>query len=489
VSALSLHVTNNSIAWIRIILCSGPRQAVNALTLYAVYTSKLIPTSTGSIDATLVSFFGKLGTLARDQPQTAVILGGMIFTLVVWVISALSLLLAALFYVLFLWHHIPKQDGGLSGYCERKVNKRLMKIVAKTVNKALEKEERDRLKAELKAAKKAGVAGEKPMIARQATLPTFLEDSKGGDALPAMPTFDRSDTMTSTQTSIGPETPVSIEMSSFDQGRPLPRRQGTSNTFVSQSSYSTNATLLSGAAPMGMARTASPAPTLPQMDLNNYPPVRPGTAQSNRSFGPAPTLQRSLTGGSSSFGTDYVSSPSTYSAVTEPTIPTLPPVVRSPFGGSTDNYGRPMPRAVNQLSGRAGPPPSVRSGFEGPNGGRSSPAPSYFSEPAGLPARGPAMNSPAMSYANSAFAPTRSASANPEASTRQPQFSPQRNMTAPVPQRQHDADELHMPQARYDADELHITRSGTPSSQRGPPRSDFGYGNDLEAQRRNDRYY
>ncbi len=167
-------------------MCSGPRQVVNALTLLSVYNAKLSATG-DNVGNTLIDFFTKIKTLAEQDYQQALILSGMLFTLVIWVFSFLSLLLACLCFVFFLWGYIPSTDAGLSAFCSRKINKRLMKIVSDTVNVAIEEEERRRKKAEFKAAKKAGEA---PPSELKATLPDV-----GGDDLPEMPMMHRNDTM------------------------------------------------------------------------------------------------------------------------------------------------------------------------------------------------------------------------------------------------------------------------------------------------------
>lgn len=64
----------------------------------------------------------------------------MLFTLVVWVIFTIMLIIAIIIYVLFLWRHIPRSDGSLSRYCRRKVDARLDQIVNQTIRKALSKE-------------------------------------------------------------------------------------------------------------------------------------------------------------------------------------------------------------------------------------------------------------------------------------------------------------------------------------------------------------
>ncbi|KAI0849813.1 hypothetical protein F5Y00DRAFT_51797 [Daldinia vernicosa] len=421
-------------SWIRVIFCSGPRQVVNALTLLSVYNSNLIPTDVSSVQSTLGTFFDKLEHLADENKQQVVILSGMVFTLVIWAFSVLFLLIAALFYVFFLWHYIPRQDGGLHGYCERKVNKRLTKIVTVKVNKAIAKEERDRMRAELRAAKKAG---EKPPLGRQATLPTIptLMDDGTEDKLPEMPMLNRNDTMATLPAYTSrPGSQHSIELNSWDQKRPAPSRQGTMNTNASASSFSSRTPLVGNAAGMGFDRSASPAPTLPQIDMANFqPPARPATAASNRSFGPGPQPVRVQTNGSG-FGAGYAASPSTYS-----------PDTSSPM----DGYRRPapVPRPFNQM------------------GGRSSPAPSVYSN------RGPPSNGPP-SYGGQPYPPPRSITNPPMLSGQR--MPPQRNMTAPMPPRQQDG--------------YYGQRPGMAPSHQRDTSQGYNYGSDMESQRDFPRY-
>ncbi|CZR59948.1 uncharacterized protein PAC_09843 [Phialocephala subalpina] len=370
-------------SWIRIIFCQGPRQVLNALTLYSVFKLNITGTDTSTVGTTLVTFFQNIGKLAEEDHQQAVILSGMVFTLVIWVFGALSLLLAMLFYVLFLWHYIPNADGGLSGYCERKVNRRLAKIVSVKVNKAIEDEERRRIKADARALKK----GEKP-AGRQATLPTLFDD-KGGDKLPEMPMMNRNDTMATLPvyssrpgTPSGQPTLPGFELDSLDQKRPFPNRSVTGS---SAASYASNAPLMGNASDMGYGRSASPAPSLPPLDTSAYPaqPLRTATSNSNFSRGPlgGPPRMPSAMG-----DRGYTASPVSYTDGRSPSSA----FGQSPASGSVDSYGRPMPRMVDQLRSNtpAGPAPSMGrrtpfdEGLDAPrsapydNNGRSSPAPS-----------------------------------------------------------------------------------------------------------------
>ncbi|KAI1356150.1 hypothetical protein F5Y01DRAFT_301650 [Xylaria sp. FL0043] len=349
-------------SWIRVLVCSGPRQAVNALTLYGVYTLNLTPTDDSSFESTIGGFFSNIRALAAENTQQAVILSGMLFTLVIWIFSFLFLLLGILFYVFFLWHYIPRQDGGLHGYCERKVNKRLKGIVTKKINKALAKEDLKRARANGKAAKSTG---EHSSLEREATLPSFMDVEKG-DALPEMPMLNRNDTMaTLPMYTSRPGTPGSIELGMLDQKRPPPTRQATNVTSVSANSYSSRAPLVAGAAEMGYDRSASPAPTIPNIDLSGFQgPPRLGTPGSNGGFSREPSV-------------NGLRSPDT--------LQSMPERVRSPASGP-DRFNAPSSYAINERNLPSRLPYNEGRSIAGPpgyasRGPRSSPAPSGYQSP------------------------------------------------------------------------------------------------------------
>ncbi|KAF2136029.1 uncharacterized protein K452DRAFT_203902, partial [Aplosporella prunicola CBS 121167] len=141
---------------VRVILAEGPRQVVNAMTLWAVMKANILlegkHAATGSTSA-IDQFWNNVEALAEQDKQQAVILGSMAFTLVIWVFSALSLFLAAVTYVVFLWHYVPSKDGSLSNYCRRKVDKRLERIVSAKTKAAIEHEIEKRRKEEEMAIK------------------------------------------------------------------------------------------------------------------------------------------------------------------------------------------------------------------------------------------------------------------------------------------------------------------------------------------------
>jgi hypothetical protein len=278
-------------SWIRVIFCSGPRQVINALTLRSVYMADLNPADPDPAGS-ILNFFKNFGKLAEKDKKQAVILSGMLFTLVIWVFAALSLLLSVLFFLLFLWHYIPNGAGGLSGYCEGKINGRLKKIVSVKVNKAIEEEERKRLKASANGAKDGTI---KP-LGRQATIP-MLFDTEKNDKQPTLPMLNRNDTnATLPLYESRPATPLELNnMNQMNQSRPPFARYGTSASGNSGNSYASNAPLTANAADMGHGRSGSPAPSLPPLDRQTTPgfgpPQRTMTGQSNGSQwnrGPAP---------------------------------------------------------------------------------------------------------------------------------------------------------------------------------------------------------
>ncbi|KAM0331533.1 hypothetical protein ACHAQA_003210 [Verticillium albo-atrum] len=425
-------------SWIRVLLCSGPRQVINGLTLKSVYEARLSSNGSGDVGEDILSFFDKIKQLAMQDTQQALILSGMVFTVIVWIFSALFLLAAVLFYVLFLWHWIPRADGGLSGYCERKVNKSLMKIVHEKVDKALAKEEQKQLKANR-------VNGfEKPGLGRQATLPT-LPDMGEPDKLPGMPQLERKDTMaTLPPYTSRPGTPGSIELSQMDRKRPMPPR---TTTMSSTASYNSNAPLMGNSADMGFATPLSPTGSMPSRNMNNYPPpTRPGTSNSQRTMG-RPPLDHVNTY-NSSLRNEVTESPATYSA---DSMPPFPAPVRSMTGRTYDSYG----------GGRASPAPSrpAYGEYPGQSDGRASPAPSVFSDRSGAP---PSLRPGPNGSGFQPFQPNRSATGPIPNRGPGSQYTPSRNMTAPMPPR---------------GDEDYFARPGTSQSYRPNPRGP-GYGYD-----------
>lgn len=231
----------------RIIFAQGPRQLLNAQTLYSVMQADLMPAGEHAAKdghSPIAQFWINVGILAGHNREQAAILFGMLFTLVIWLISVISLLLACIFYLIFLWRHIPATDGTLSRYCRRKIDSRLSKIVSAKVDKALARGERLRAQE----AAKATQGGRPVLIERQPTLP--LVDGNPEQFRPADlngPSRHGSGRATSDRQ---PTIPVVSPMDERPEG---PSRSTTLSTSRTNESYSSDAPLLGAAGEMGYA--------------------------------------------------------------------------------------------------------------------------------------------------------------------------------------------------------------------------------------------
>lgn len=301
------HGTNSDLqtsAWLRILFAEGPRNAINAMTLYSVMQASLIPTGDHAASkgqSPIAQFFSNLSTLADSNKTQAAVLFGMLFTLIVWVISFVSLAFACMFYVMFLWHHIPSQDGGLYSYCKRKVDSRLKKIVELKVNRALGQES---VPTEAKDNMKPA---DRPFeLKRQPTLPV-LGGATGDDKLLEMPMLSRQTSEASLPPYIsrpptrndgsvlGLQRAPTLPDVSFDPPRRIPpSRSNTQVSTASDASFTTNTPLISSAGSMGYGppgRSYSPAPLSRMGSDRNMASERPfinrsGTNNSQASFRP-----------------------------------------------------------------------------------------------------------------------------------------------------------------------------------------------------------
>ncbi|KAK0333873.1 Potassium transporter [Friedmanniomyces endolithicus] len=282
---------------VRIILAEGPRQAVNAMTLYAVMKADLIPTH--GQHSNVAQFFLNVKALAEKQEKQAVILFSMLFTLVIWVFFALSLLLATVFYITFLWHYIPQRDGRLSIYCRRKIDRRLEKIVEHKVKAGIQEEEMRKQKAEKKAELKRMKTGDtlpprQPALVRQPTLPQMgespemVQDNKS--QLARQSTSNTVSTLPQYESRAPARDGLQRQptLPNIAAERPgMPSRMGTQASGWSQASYASDAPLLSNAGYPGEGPRGSPAPTMP-------PPAYASRQNSNESMG-RPMPSRTMT--------------------------------------------------------------------------------------------------------------------------------------------------------------------------------------------------
>ncbi|KAF2870230.1 hypothetical protein BDV95DRAFT_496866 [Massariosphaeria phaeospora] len=284
-----------------IVVAQGPRMAINAMTLWAVMQAQIIPVGEHAASedrSNFEQFFINIQTMTRTgNMRETIIYGTMFFSLFIWAIAALSLLLSVLFYVCFLLHYIPKSDGTLGKYCRRKIDTRLERIVGKTVKKALEKQDLKRRREEEKAMKKGQL--DKPSQ-RVPTLPKLGgkdDDASSirsfGTVSTTLPPYSsnapsRTNTMSTTATTSTRTATMRPSLPSLNE-RPFPQRSDTQGTNFSTASYGSNAPLLSQAGGMGLS---SPTPPLPTLDRNadyfdethSYRPMPQG--QPPRSYSP-----------------------------------------------------------------------------------------------------------------------------------------------------------------------------------------------------------
>ncbi|GME23581.1 hypothetical protein GTA08_BOTSDO11980 [Neofusicoccum parvum] len=297
---------------IRIVVAEGPRQVVNGVTLWAAMKADLLPEGDHAAtdgNSALEQFWVNIGLLADQQREQAIILSSMLFTLVIWVISALSLIMAGVLYVLFLWHYVPSVDGTLANYCRRKVDKRLERVVSVKVQKALEKQEK-KIRQEEEEANRAAMArmqrengggsqksqkanvlhskNSRPeLVPRKPTLPQLqgLDRSDTQGSFSTLPAYSsqpptRPSTANSSRPTLSSRAPTLPNIGEDDKRPTGPTRTDTSSSAWSAQSYGSNAPLLGGASDMG----ESTPPPMPPMPMNFERSLTSGSQQ--RSYTP-----------------------------------------------------------------------------------------------------------------------------------------------------------------------------------------------------------
>lgn len=136
--------------WVRLIFAEGPRQAINALTLYSVFKVN-------------EEFLETLKDIALHSHAQALVIAVMVFSLVIWLANVFQLIFALL-CALPLYVHIEKTCSGLEEYCYVRINKRIAMLVKKYHDRDLmELREQNKRKS------------------KQPTLPVFL-NQKDSDA-------------------------------------------------------------------------------------------------------------------------------------------------------------------------------------------------------------------------------------------------------------------------------------------------------------------
>ncbi|OAL52462.1 hypothetical protein IQ07DRAFT_372584 [Pyrenochaeta sp. DS3sAY3a] len=272
-----------------IIVAQGPRIAINAMTLYAVMEAQLLPIGDHASDdrSGFEQFFVNIKVMVeKGNKQETVIYFTMLFSLFIWVIAALGLIIATLMYVCFLLSYIPRSDGSLTQFCRRKVETRLERIVGKKMKKAIEKQDQQRRREEQKAIKKGALDPSQ-------TRPTLPKLDGDDDDSSTVISLQRSDTV-STNTTLPPYSlnapsrtnTVNTMASNRSMMKPslptlnerpgMPTRSNTQGTNMSSASYGSNAPLLNQAGGMGLS---SPVPPMPPLDRNDdyfsEQPLRP----------------------------------------------------------------------------------------------------------------------------------------------------------------------------------------------------------------------
>jgi hypothetical protein len=185
----------------------------------------------------------------------------MMFTLIIWVVSMLLLLLAMILYLFFLWHHIHNET--LNGFCRRKVETRLERIVKAKTEKIWAKQQAKRAKEEAKNGKVDDTDDLPQRFQRQPTLPTLGESSTKVSEL------SRTDSMaTLPPYTSKPGTPLDADRPPLPRqptlpdfglsNKPgLPHRSFTSSSAISTMSYGSRTSLLGDASPIGYSDPAS----------------------------------------------------------------------------------------------------------------------------------------------------------------------------------------------------------------------------------------
>ncbi|PGH19272.1 hypothetical protein AJ80_04139 [Polytolypa hystricis UAMH7299] len=337
-------------AWLRVVFAEGPRQAINGITLYSVMEANLIPKGENTAPegtSSVSQFFLNIKTLADKDMRQAVILSAMLFTLVIWVVSFISFLLSVILYLLFLFHHIPSEDGSLTVYCRRKINTRLERIVKQRVDKALVKgfalQDRKNPDPEI---------GRMGTLKHQPTLPSLdqYDSSKGPD----MPGLSRAPT----QATLPPYRPPTAQQ--HQPTLPDLNWADDNTTMVGSSQHSRlsddTARLVDNAGEFGYSPPGpyqlDNAPVLPPVERYGTPlslmtGPRPPTSQGHRTPGPTPT---------SSMGRRTPG---------------------SEFQSPADEYPMPVPPPTSQGHRTPGPTPTSSMGRRTPGSEFQSPAGEY----------------------------------------------------------------------------------------------------------------
>ncbi|KAL9127128.1 MAG: hypothetical protein Q9217_003936 [Psora testacea] len=391
-------------AWLRIVFAEGPRQVINALTLYSVLQAKLIPVGAHAPNdghTPVVQFFVNVKILANASTQQATILFGMLYVLIIWLFSAISLALAFLMYITFLWHHIPSADGSLTRFCRRKIEKRLNQIVRQRVDKAIAKEHKARIEQVATGGTGASVGMPATDFKRQPTLPVL---DTNPEILPSQ--ISRQITQSNLNPFEGrpaspfgarPASPRPSNISSVLQREPTvpditrgahrpgpPSRNTTQSSLHSNASYGSDAPLMSSAGEMGcdvqrpkLARNGSsriksdrsmssgrPPPSRDFTDMSQST-QRPGSARPSRVGPLQPQPRAGMSGRNNTSAPCSSQTPSCNPTSRDPST-SLSSIQRRPPGSTGFSRRPPQEYEMHAPTPTSGmvrpPPPSGRNG-------------------------------------------------------------------------------------------------------------------------------
>lgn len=421
---------------VRLLLADGPRQVINALTLYSVGKAKLLDPGKGADRSGFDQFFYNLQKLGESDRTQTIILSTMAFTLVIWVISMLLLLLALILYIIFLWHYI--QEDTLTGFCRRKVEARLARIVKKKSDKELARQQKKWEKAERQAERRGvsptnSFASTLPLkLGKQPTLPML------GGSPPEKASLFRSDSTTTTSTlplytsqpttPAGGQPPILQRIPTIPEMGPLGRPPLTRpDTSMSDVSVASDAPLLYQAASMGYDDPSRPGPMNRSLTGSTQRSFTPNSMQGRPSLPPLatqgapgpryPPPMRTNTGMSGRMSPMSASTNNNYTPLSSqssrPLLSGQSPL--SPYDNRTQS---PAPLMTYEMT-------PVERGYGGGGG-------DYFSQ--GMPQRAPTVPPQDASTPSSLQIGRRDASAPmPQRQGPLPWPPTQRSATAPVP--------------------------------------------------------
>ncbi|ORY79971.1 hypothetical protein BCR37DRAFT_381399 [Protomyces lactucae-debilis] len=177
--SMAFWVFFSFIGWKRLILSEGPRQAINAMTVFSVLSTR--------------NFSFKPEAYENITYFQWTVLGFMALSLIIWLFSFVRFCLAALLFFPILCHI----RGGLTEFVVRRIDKRIERIMEKARRKRLDRYARTR--AEENGSIRSGKVGNKKDLARsksllreKPTLPQLMNDMEKGPQTPLPVAMSRS---------------------------------------------------------------------------------------------------------------------------------------------------------------------------------------------------------------------------------------------------------------------------------------------------------